>query len=260
MTDGGARTLYVDSRHCKKQSSGGFRLYMDETLQVGGDQVAYVDEVTVTGALPNMLETSNRLYLLEKTPDTFDFTGVHYLEDLTTQITISETDGTYTTTLSSSGAVTWTVDATGLIWTGTYGASSTPCTAVYNYLTGRAFWPHLTSSEREWFFNYTPTTGATNGATPNAAKVTARMVTLPAPAQHTSTTLAAALQTSLNQGAFQGTKATGSGTEYICTASGDTISLHTSTPTALSLDEFRILTDEALKDPPFPVDWIAHGG
>ena len=73
MTDGGARTLYVDSRHCKTQSSGGCRLYMDETLQVGGDQVAYVDDVTVTRALPNMLETSNRLYPLERerpTPST----------------------------------------------------------------------------------------------------------------------------------------------------------------------------------------------
>ena len=52
MTDGGARTLYIDSRHCKKQASGGYRLYMDETRQVPVDHVADIDDVTVTGALP----------------------------------------------------------------------------------------------------------------------------------------------------------------------------------------------------------------
>ena len=69
------RTLYVDSNWCNVDADGSFRLDMHETIEVKEGNVAYVDDITIQGSMPHVSTANNKLYVIEKTPYQWDFTG-----------------------------------------------------------------------------------------------------------------------------------------------------------------------------------------
>ena len=69
------RTLYVDSNWCNVDSDGSFRLDMFDTIEVKEGNVAFVDDITIQGSMPHVSTANNKLYVIEKTPYQWDFTG-----------------------------------------------------------------------------------------------------------------------------------------------------------------------------------------
>ncbi len=63
------RTLYVDSEYCERDGQGGLTMNLPNQIEVPGqDLVAFVDDFTISGSFTTVQETTNRLYVIERTP------------------------------------------------------------------------------------------------------------------------------------------------------------------------------------------------
>ena len=67
------RTIFVDTSWCTVENDGSFRMDLPQTVEAQPDLVGYVDDITVTGSLPQVSTANNRLYVLERTPYGWDF-------------------------------------------------------------------------------------------------------------------------------------------------------------------------------------------
>ena len=136
------RTLYVDSNWCNVDTDGSFRLDMFETVEVKEGMVGYVDDITVQGSMPHVSTANNRLYVIEKTPTSWDFAG-NVSTSTGTLTVILNTDSNsdlyeYKCDMGTDGLLYFQPDDERLHWDGLVGTQQVR--ATYNYLEGKAQW------------------------------------------------------------------------------------------------------------------------
>ena len=85
------RVFYLDSQWTQRNANGSFSLILDEQIEVPNGNVMYLDDVSIIGSIPMVNLNNNRVFVVERTPKTFDFGRV---------IAASQTLGGTTTTLS----------------------------------------------------------------------------------------------------------------------------------------------------------------
>ena len=71
----GLRTLFADSTYATRESSGAFRIVLNEQIEVSPDQVLWIDEISVVGNVPQISAHNQNLYVVERTPKTFVWQG-----------------------------------------------------------------------------------------------------------------------------------------------------------------------------------------
>ena len=81
MISSDLRTLFVDSVHTRKNSNGSYSLALFEQIGIQPGMVAYVDDLTISGQFSHVNLTNNKVYVLESTPDIFDFTQLVKAKD-----------------------------------------------------------------------------------------------------------------------------------------------------------------------------------
>ena len=67
----GLRILFVDSTYATRETSGAFRIILQEQIEVSADQVLWIDEISVVGNVPQISSHNQNLYMVERTPKTF---------------------------------------------------------------------------------------------------------------------------------------------------------------------------------------------
>ena len=84
------RTFYLDSSWTQRNANGSFSLILDEQIEVPNSSVMFLDDVSVIGSIPMVNLNNQRLYVAERTPRNFNWTG---------QVQASATVGGTATTL-----------------------------------------------------------------------------------------------------------------------------------------------------------------
>ena len=67
----GLRTLFADSTYATRESSGAFRIVLQEQIEVSSDQVLWIDEISVVGNVPQISTHHQNLYVVERCSQTF---------------------------------------------------------------------------------------------------------------------------------------------------------------------------------------------
>ena len=262
------RTFYLDSSWTQRNANGSFSLILDEQIEVPNSSVMFLDDVSVIGSIPMVNLNNQRLYVAERTPRNFNWTG---------QVQASATVGGTATTLlvtnfaselselsqykyqvdipltlhDKVGKLLFVADDTECVWAGVlyhlnHGASWDPnslpndyeeVSAKFLYTTGVATWSSRMGNHR--FFDY--------GLTKRTASSvdTLRILEFPVgeyEAQSFRDTLAALL----NDGGFAGTIPEGSGTTYLVEGTGTEVRVRTNETASKFQDRFVILGEKFL--------------
>ena len=69
------RCFYLDSAWTQRNQNGSFSLILSEQIEVPNAHVMYLDDVSVIGSIPMVNINNNKLYVVERTPQTFNFAG-----------------------------------------------------------------------------------------------------------------------------------------------------------------------------------------
>ena len=256
------RTLYVDSNWCNVDPDGSFRQDMFDTMEVKEGNVAYVDDITIQGSMPHVSTANNKLYVIERTPYQWDFAGTVSTSAGALTV-IKNTDGNsatyeYKCDMGANGILHFQPDDERLHWEGLVGTQQVR--ATYDYLTGKATWTaKMPDAVNVWDYG-------SEGANFNLKyKYTPRLLELPV-GSYTSASMRTTLEYVLNNGRhFGGSTAHESdpdlvsGSQYVVTNSGDSISISVS-PSTTNLDRFAILPEAYLSKQAALTYWLSIGG
>ena len=69
------RCFYLDSAWTQRNKNGSFSLVLSEQIEVPNAHVMYLDDVSVIGSIPMVNINNNKLYVVERTPQSFNFAG-----------------------------------------------------------------------------------------------------------------------------------------------------------------------------------------
>ena len=272
----GLRTLFADSTYATRESSGAFRIVLNEQIEVSPDQVLWIDEISVVGNVPQISAHNQNLYVVERTPKTFVWQGQTPTLPDGTALTIAANPHRdvsedmyqflYITALPGTpqGNTGWSYQAPNgstLLWY----PDDTECKFVarlyhtdisafdpanpglfdevagtFSYITGQCIWsPRMPATFSPWTFGEVPVATATMD--------TLRIIQIPT-GDYTSATFRSALLTQLNAAAFQGRIPEGSGTQYVVSGEGNELRVGISETLVFGQDTFVILGEPFLKD------------
>ena len=70
------RTIFADSTWAVRNDDGSFSLNLAEQMEVAPEHVLFLDNISVGGNLPQVSLHNRNLYVMERVPKNFKYTGV----------------------------------------------------------------------------------------------------------------------------------------------------------------------------------------